>query len=93
MSEEVNARLESDPVQVECPICRHRQWLDSAEGRCDQCGSEIEIHSDRESARAALDALLEEGRVAYLNAVSGSGPRPELWVVVANRAFGSPRKR
>lgn len=83
MTDELNERLDRQPVQVECPLCRHRQWLDATPGRCDQCGSEIEVFDDREAARAALEALHEEGRVAYRMEIT----RPGLWAVVANRSF------
>lgn len=87
--ERLDARLEREPVEVECPICRHGQRLGSASGRCDQCGSEISLYRDRPEASRALDALVDEGRVAYLTEV---GPRAggPLWAVVANRAFRRP---
>ena len=81
--EELSARVERDPVRVECPICRHRQWLRSATGRCDQCGSEIALYASRSSAEEALEALVGNGRLAYL-----TEPAPDLWAVIANRAFG-----
>lgn len=87
MTEDLNRRLAEEPVKVECPLCRHRQWLDATPGRCDQCGSEIEIFGDRADAEEALAGLHEEGRVAYRIDVSGGIGRPGLWAVVANRRF------
>lgn len=82
MTDDLDERLDREPVDVECPLCRHRQWLDATPGRCDQCGSEIVVFDDREAARSAVDALHDEGRVAYR-----LEPRPGLWAVVANRSF------
>jgi hypothetical protein len=82
-SEELTARLAREPVRVECPICRHRQQLAAADGRCDQCGSEFTIFPDRETAQSKLDALIADRRVAYLRELPG-----DLFVVVANRSFG-----
>lgn len=87
MSEEgLRARLEREAAQVECKICRHRQWLSAPTGRCDQCASEIELFESREAAAAALDELSREGRVAFL-VEAGKG----LFGVVANRKFGGGR--
>lgn len=81
-SDELTDRLRRNPVKIECPICRHRQWLGASEGRCDQCGSEIALYADRASAEERLDALVAEGRVAYLH-VAPKG----LFAVIANRSF------
>lgn len=82
-NEDLETRLERDPIKVECPLCRHRQWLDASPGRCDQCGSEIEVFADRDAARSALDELHDAGRVAYRMEIPGG----DLWAVVANRSF------
>jgi hypothetical protein len=82
-SEALTARLAREPVQVECPICRHRQQLAAARGRCDQCGSEFSIFPDRETAQSELDAMITDGRVAFLRELPG-----DLFVLVANRSFG-----
>lgn len=79
-------RLAREPARVECPICRHRQWLSGATGRCDQCGSEIELFESREEAAGALAELTREGRVAF-QVEAGEG----LFGVVANRKFGEGR--
>lgn len=92
MSETLDRRLEQEPVKVECPLCRHRQWLDATPGRCDQCGSEIEVFADRRAAKAALDDLRDQGRIAYRIEVSG-GPGEGLWAVVANRRFPDSASR
>ena len=87
MSDEgLSARLDREPAQVECKICRHRQWLSAATGRCDQCSSDIELFESREAAATALDQLSREGRVAFL-VDAGKG----LFGVVANRKFGGGR--
>lgn len=88
MSEDLETRLARDPAKVECQICRHGQWLDAPEGRCDQCGSEIEIHEERAAAREAADELAGEGRLAYVARISPSDGGSDLWAVVANRRFG-----
>ena len=85
-NEDLEARLDREPVKVECPLCRHRQWLDATPARCDQCGSEIEVHADRDAARSAVEELHERGRVAYRMEIRGAG----LWAVVANRSFRRP---
>jgi hypothetical protein len=82
-SKELTARLAREPAQVECPICRHRQRVAAVDGRCDQCGSEFTIFPDRETAQSRLDAMIAEGRVAFLRELPG-----DLFVLVANRAFG-----
>lgn len=82
--EQLSARLERDPVRVECPICRHRQRVGSTVGRCDQCGSEITVYASRSAAEEALDELVSDGRLAYV-----SEPAPDLWAVIANRSFGN----
>lgn len=89
-SDSLDERLAREPVLVECPICRHRQPVAESSGRCDQCGSEIEVFDDRAAAREALDALVEEGRVAYLREVRGPGGPAGLFAVVANRGFRKP---
>lgn len=81
-SEDLERRLEQEPVQVECPICRHRQWLHASSGRCGQCGSEIALFGQREPAESALAELVAGGRVAYLVRAGG------LHAVIANRSFG-----
>jgi DNA-directed RNA polymerase subunit RPC12/RpoP len=83
--EGLSARLEREAAPVECPICRHRQWLSAAMGRCEQCGSEIELFESREEAREAL-RLLGAGRVAYVVEAKHG-----LFAVVANRKFGGGR--
>lgn len=80
---EVNERLQHETVKVECPICRHRQWLNVTPGRCDQCGSEITVYGERGEAQEALDDLVGQGRVAYMQE-----PVRGLFAVIANRAFG-----
>ncbi|MDX1660517.1 MAG: hypothetical protein R3326_01890 [Gemmatimonadota bacterium] len=82
-NEELETRLEREPVRVECPLCRHGQWLDATPSRCDQCGSEIEVFAERDAARSALASLQDEGRVAYRLEIPGT----ELWAVIANRSF------
>lgn len=79
-------RLAREPARVECPICRHRQWLSGSIGRCEQCGSEIELFESREEAAGALEELTREGRVAF-QVEAGKG----LFGVVANRKFGGER--
>lgn len=92
-SEDLNDRLAKEPVTVECPICRHRQWMRSTPGRCDQCGSEIAIYETRPAARAALEALVAEGRVAYLDEIAGEDEAGRgLFAVVANRTFRRPER-
>ena len=81
-SERLTQRLARERLKVECPICRHRQWLSASEERCDQCGSEISLYEDREAAQRALDAMTAEGRVAFLRDVAG-----DLFAVIANRTF------
>lgn len=76
-------RLEREAAPVECPICRHRQWLSATVGRCDQCGSGIELFELRDDARAALDGLQAVGRTSYLV------PGPGFFAVVSNRTFGA----
>jgi hypothetical protein len=78
----LSQRLEREAVPVECPICRHRQWLSTTDGRCDQCGSVIELFERRDDARAALEGLQAAGRTGYLV------PGPGFFAVVTNRAFG-----
>jgi len=87
MSEEgLGARLERESAQVECPLCRHRQWLSGPTGRCGQCGSEIELFESREEAGRTLERLSQEGRVSFLVDAG-----KDLWAVVANRKFGGGR--
>lgn len=81
--EELSARLEREPVRVECPICRHRQRVGSASGRCDQCGSEIRVYESRTAAEEALGDLVSDGRLAYV-----TEPAANVWAVIANRTFG-----
>lgn len=84
MSQEtLQDRLARQPAKVECPICRHRQWLSAPRGRCDQCGSEIALFEDRAEAARAMEAFVAGGRLAYLVDAEGG-----LFAVVANRAFG-----
>ena len=85
---DLSERLERETVGIECAMCRHRQWLSTVRGRCDQCGSEILLFLDRDAARAALDGFGSEGRVAYLGEKAGG-----LYVVIANRAFQPPDDR
>ena len=82
--EELSARLEREPVRVECPICRHRQRVGSASSRCDQCGSEIWVYGSRAAAEEALGGLVSDGRLAYVTEPGGN-----IWAVVANRTFGN----
>ncbi len=82
------SRLASEPVKVECPICRHRQWLSTRSGRCDQCGSEITLFEDRESATSTLEELSGQGRLAYLRDVADG-----VFAVIANRGFRAPERR
>jgi hypothetical protein len=51
-------------------------------GRCDQCGSGIELFERRDDAQAAMEELQSKGRVGYL--VPGTG----FFAVVSNRTFG-----
>lgn len=81
-SDALKARLARERAQVECAICRHRQWLAAPQGRCDQCGSEIALFEDREAADRALDELTAQGRVAFLRELAGG-----LYAVIANRVF------
>jgi DNA-directed RNA polymerase subunit RPC12/RpoP len=83
--DDVKARLAREAAKVECPICRHRQWLSAPVGRCDQCGSEIILFDVREDAERSLEGFIREGRVAYLRELAGG-----LYAVIANRAF--PRR-
>jgi Zn finger protein HypA/HybF involved in hydrogenase expression len=78
------SRLEREPAPVECLICRHRQWLSTTSGRCDQCGSGIELFERRDDAQAALDRIQADGRIGYLV------PGPRFFAVVSNRTFGGP---
>jgi len=82
--ESLESRLDRQATKVECPICRHRQWLSAPRGRCDQCGSEIALYEDREAAARAHDELAGEGRLVYLAETSDG-----LYAVIANRAFPS----
>ncbi len=81
-AEDLKERIARARAKVECPICRHRQWLAEPEGRCDQCGSEITVFETHEDADRALAELTEQGRLAYLREL-GAG----LFAVSANRAF------
>ena len=81
--DDLETRLDREPAKVECPLCRHGQWIDATPARCDQCGSEIALFADRDGARSALEELQDEGRVAYRMEVPGR----DLWAVVANRSF------
>lgn len=81
-SDSLKARLAREPAQVECAICRHRQWLAAPQGRCDQCGSEIALFEDREAADLSLDDLTAQGRVAFLRELANG-----LYAVIANRVF------
>ena len=76
------ARLEREAAPVECLICRHRQWLSVTSGRCDQCGSGIELFARRDDAQAALEGIQADGRIGYL--VPGRG----FFAVISNRTFG-----
>ena len=89
MSDALSERLGREPAEVECPICRHRQYVGATVGRCDQCGSEIEIVGDREAALRRLDALSGEGRVAFLQELQRPASARGLFAVVANRRFRS----
>jgi hypothetical protein len=89
VSDALSERLGREPAEVECPICRHRQYLGAATGRCDQCGSEIEIVEDRGTAEQRLDELSNEGRVAYLRELQRPASARGLFAVVANRRFRS----
>ena len=81
-SDTFKARLVREPAQVECAICRHRQWLAAPRSRCDHCGSEISLFEDREAADLSLDDLTAQGRVAFLSELAGG-----LYAVIANRVF------
>jgi hypothetical protein len=81
-SDTLKARLAREPAEVECAICRHRQWLAAPHGRCDQCGSEIALFEDREAADLSLDDLTAQGQVAFLRELAGG-----LYAVIANRVF------
>lgn len=87
MNDSLSERLAREPAEVECPICRHRQYVGEPAGRCDQCGSEIRIVADRDAAVERLDALSEEGRVAYLARIRRPASAGGLYAVVANRRF------
>lgn len=78
-------RLSSEPVLIDCPICRHREEMESLAGRCGQCGSEISLFDDSASAEQALDALTESGRVAYLRKAGKN-----IYAIIANRSFSHP---
>ena len=77
----LRARLEREAVAVECLICRHRQWLSGMSGRCDQCGSGIELFERRDDAQAVVEKLRADGRIGFL--VPGEG----FFAVVSNRTF------
>lgn len=83
MSEQdLSARLEAQPITVECPICRHNQRLGTTSGRCDQCGSEIDLYDERRTAEERLGELISVGRVAYLREIGR-----DVFAVIANRSF------
>lgn len=90
MTETLDERLAREPVEAECPICRHRNYLSAAAGRCGQCGSEIQVLPDRAAAAERLDALTAEGRAAYLSEIRRPASARGLWAVVANRRFDGP---
>ncbi len=85
MRDTLSDRLSSEPILIDCPICRHREPMDAPTGHCGQCGSDIALFDDSESARRALDELLEGGRVAYMR----KAPK-KIYAVIANRSFSHP---
>ncbi|HUP21091.1 MAG TPA: hypothetical protein VM778_14235 [Gemmatimonadota bacterium] len=89
MSDALSERLAREPAEVECSICRHRQYVSAATGRCDQCGSGIEVVAGREAGLQRMEALSSEGRAAYLVEVRRPVSARGLYAVVANRRFPS----
>lgn len=85
MPDNLSDRLSSEPILVDCPICRHREQMDAPTGHCGQCGSDITLFDDSDAAKQALDALLDSGRVAYLR----KAPK-KIYAVIANRSFSRP---
>jgi hypothetical protein len=85
MPDNLSDQLSSEPVLIDCPICRHREHMGSQTGRCGQCGSEISLFDSSESAEQALNALVDSGRVAYLRKAPN-----KIYAVIANRSFSRP---
>lgn len=84
-TDSLSDRLASEPVLIDCPICRHREQMESQTGRCGQCGSEISLFESALPAEQALSALVESGRVAYLRKAG-----KKIYAVIANRSFSRP---
>lgn len=85
MPDNLSDRLSSEPTLVDCPICRHREQMESQTGHCGQCGSEISLFDSSESAKEALNALVDSGRVAYMRKADN-----KIYAVIANRSFSRP---
>ena len=85
MPDNLSDRLASEPILIDCPICRHREQMESQTGRCGQCGSEISLFDSSESAKEALNALVDSGRVAYMRKAGN-----KIYAVIANRSFSRP---
>ena len=85
MPDSLSDRLASEPILIDCPICRHREQMESQTGRCGQCGSEISLFDSSESAKEALNALVDSGRVAYMRKAGN-----KIYAVIANRSFSRP---
>lgn len=84
-NDSLSDRLAAEPVLVDCPICRHREQMESQTGRCGQCGSEIALFDNAGSAKEALNALIDSGRVAYQRKAGN-----KIYAVIANRSFSRP---
>lgn len=84
-NDSLSDRLAAEPVLIDCPICRHREQMDTPTGHCGQCGSDIDLFDSSELATEALNALLDGGRVAYLR----KAPK-KIYAVIANRSFSRP---
>ena len=84
-NDNLSDRLAAEPVLVDCPICRHREQMESPTGHCGQCGSDISLFDTAESAEAALNALIDSGRVAYQRKAG-----KKIYAVIANRTFSRP---
>jgi hypothetical protein len=84
-NDSLSDRLAAEPVLIDCPICRHREQMESQTGRCGQCGSEIALFDNAGSAKEALNALIDSGRVAYQRKAGN-----KIYAVIANRSFSRP---
>jgi transcription initiation factor IIE alpha subunit len=85
MPDSLSDRLASEPILIDCPICRHREQMESQTGRCGQCGSEISLFDSAVPAEESLNKLVDSGRVAYMRKAD-----KRIYAVIANRSFSRP---